>query len=492
MFSIFRKYRETQAVLLALDKSQAIIEFQTDGTIITANRNFLDAIGYTLAEIRGKHHSMFVEPAYRDSQDYAEFWRKLRSGEFQRAQFKRIGKNGREIWLEASYNPVLGSDGAPFKVVKYATDVTKLKTEYADLLGKVNAVNRSQAVIEFEMDGTILTANQTFLKAMGYTLPEIQGKHHRIFLEPAYRDSQDYKDFLAKLNRGEYQEGQFKRLGKGGREVWIQGAYNPTFDLNGKPFKIVKFATDITQQVTLLANLKTLIDENFAELENGVHHSNSQVTSVTSAVAETSNDVQTVAASAEELSASINEISGSMSRSQTATDSAFAQVTAAGQSTRRLADAATAMGGIISLIQNIAGQINLLALNATIESARAGDAGKGFAVVANEVKNLASQAAKATEQISQEIENVQSISGEVVSALGTINTSIDVVRGHVATTASAVEEQSAVTKNLSSTMQRTATSVDGIARNISGIAATIQQAGTTVTKTKEAAQVLAR
>jgi methyl-accepting chemotaxis protein len=482
---------EASAKLMALDKSQAIIEFQMDGTIITANSNFLNAMGYQLSEVQGKNHSMFIEPAFRDSPEYAEFWAKLRRGEFQRAQFKRIGKGGKEVWIEATYNPISNSSGQPFKVVKYATDVTAAKMEYADLLGKVNAITKTQAVIEFNLDGTIITANQNFLDAMGYSLTEIQGKHHSMFVEPSHRGRRDYTEFWEKLRHGEFQAGQYKRLGKSGKEVWIEGSYNPILDLNGKPFKVVKFATDVTRQIAMLADLKKLIDVNFSEIDNAIHLSNNQTNTATSAATETSSNVQTVAASSEELAASIVEISNSMTQSQAATDRAFDQVVRAGQSTQRLTNAAVSMGGIVGLIQNIAGQINLLALNATIESARAGEAGKGFAVVANEVKNLANQAAKATGQISKEIEGVQSISSEVVLSLDGIRQSIDTVREYVAATASAVEEQSAVTRDMSSNMQNASMAVDTISCNITGIAAAIQQAGAAVSKTKEAAQILA-
>ena len=247
--------QEALAMLRALDKSQAVIEFKLDGTIVTANQNFLDAMGYRLEEIQGKHHSMFAEPAFAASAEYRDFWAKLNRGEFQAAQYKRIGKGGKEVWIEASYNPILGSDGKPFKVVKYATDVTAEKTQFADLSGQVNAIKRSQAVIEFKLDGTIVAANQNFLDAMGYTLAEIEGKHHSMFAEPAFAASPEYREFWAKLNRGEFQAAQYKRIGKGGKEVWIEASYNPILDMNGKPFKVVKYAIDVTKQKMEFADL---------------------------------------------------------------------------------------------------------------------------------------------------------------------------------------------------------------------------------------------
>jgi methyl-accepting chemotaxis protein len=246
-----------QGQLAAIGKSQATIEFKMDGTILTANDNFLGAVGYSLDEIKGRHHSMFVDENYRHSSDYRELWAKLNRGEYQAGEFRRIGKGGKEIWIQASYNPIMDLNGRPFKVVKYATDVTAQKLANADYQGQLAAIDKSQATIEFKMDGTIVTANDNFLNTVGYTLNEVKGRHHGIFVEEAYRNSSDYREFWAKLNRGEYQVAEFKRIGKGGKEVWIQASYNPIMDLNGKPFKVVKYATDITQQKSALATMQT-------------------------------------------------------------------------------------------------------------------------------------------------------------------------------------------------------------------------------------------
>jgi PAS domain S-box-containing protein len=236
------------AQIAAVGKSQAVIEFEMDGTVIAANDNFLKTLGYTMDEIKGRHHSMFVDEAYRQSGEYREFWAKLNRGEYQAAEYKRIGKGGKEVWIQASYNPIFGPDGKPFKVVKFATDVTEQKLISADYAGQIAAASKSQAVIQFKMDGTVITANDNFLKTLGYTLEEIQGRHHSMFVDESFRQSSDYREFWAKLNRGEYQAAEYKRIGKGGKEVWIQASYNPIFDLNGKPFKVVKFAIDVTGQ----------------------------------------------------------------------------------------------------------------------------------------------------------------------------------------------------------------------------------------------------
>ena len=247
-----QKFADYAGQVAAINKSQAVIAFNLDGTVIDANENFLKALGYTLEEVRGKHHSLFVDEAYKQSYEYKEFWAKLNRGEYQAAEYKRIGKGGREVWIQASYNPILDASGKPFKVVKYATDVTRQKLTNVDYQGQIAAIKKALAVIEFNMDGTVITANENFLKALGYTLDEIKDKHHSMFVDEAFRQSFEYKEFWAKLNRGEYQAAEYKRIGKGGKEVWIQASYNPILDLNGKPCKVVKYATDITAQKNAL------------------------------------------------------------------------------------------------------------------------------------------------------------------------------------------------------------------------------------------------
>jgi methyl-accepting chemotaxis protein len=245
--------------LAAIDKAQAVIEFSLDGRILTANDNFLSTLGYTLDEIKGQHHSMFVAPSHRDTLEYRLFWEKLGRGEYDAGQYKRIGKGGKEIWIQASYNPIFDTSGKPFKVVKYATDITAQKLQQADFEGQLAAISKAQAVIEFSTDGKILHANDNFLKTVGYTLDEIRGQHHSMFAEPEYRASAEYRLFWEKLGRGEYDSGQYKRLGRGGKEVWIQASYNPIFDMNGKPFKVVKYATDITERVRAAEALAAVV-----------------------------------------------------------------------------------------------------------------------------------------------------------------------------------------------------------------------------------------
>lgn len=423
---------EDAGQIAAIGRSQAVIRFKLDGTIDTANPNFLEVLGYTLDEIKGKHHSMFVTPADRDSAAYREFWAKLNRGEYQAGEYKRIGKGGKEVWILATYNPIVDEKGRPFGIVKFATGVTSQKLKTADSDGQIAAIQKSQAVIEFKMDGTIVAANPNFLNAVGYSLPEIQGRHHSMFVMPSERDTEAYRAFWKRLNEGQYQAGEYKRIGKGGKEIWIEASYNPILDLNGKPYKVVKYASDVTESA--LTRMR-------AERARSLIHS--------------------VAAGSEQMTASIREISETMSKSRETTSQAVAQTNSAAEQADRLSLAAQAMGGIVDLIGSITGQINLLALNATIESARAGEAGRGFAVVAGEVKSLAGQAKQATDKITSEITTLNDISHQVVGALGGIKDAIEHVNEYVASTAAAVEEQSVVTDDMSHNMQKAAAELAG-------------------------------
>ena len=426
---------EDRGKIAAIERSQAVIEFNLDGTIVSANQLFLNALGYTLEEIRGQHHSMFVEPADRNSAAYAEFWASLKRGEYQAAEYKRVGKGGKEIWILATYNPIFDEDGKPIKVIKFASDVTEQKLRTANFSGQIEAIGKSQAVIEFNLDGIVLNANENFLGVMGYALSEIQGKHHSMFVPPEERGDAAYTAFWAALQRGEYQTAEYQRVGKNGKQVWIQASYNPILDLNGAPYKVVKYASDVTAQV--IARMKS-------ERVRGM--------------------MESVAAGAEELNASVREITEAMMKSRDTAMSAVGKVDVADGQAQRLAAAAQAMSGIVELIGNITGQINLLALNATIESARAGEAGRGFAVVASEVKNLATQAKQATDRISNEISSLNGISGDVVDALNAIKHEIQNVSEYVTATAAAVEQQSVVTNEMSSSMQRAAEEAASIGR----------------------------
>ena len=406
--------------LAALDKSQALIEFEPDGTIVTANGNFLGVMGYALSEVQGRHHSMFLEPAYAASADYKEFWGKLTRGEFQRALFKRIGKGGSEVWIEASYNPLIGKGGKVYRIVKMASDVTDRHNESADARGQIAAISRSQAVIEFSLDGMVLTANQNFCNALGYHIDEIKGQHHRMFVRPQDVASPEYAEFWRSLARGEFQAAEYLRIGKNGREVWIQASYNPIYDGNGRPYKVVKYATDITARkaavnelshvLGMLAdgNLTCHIDgrfpgeleqvrvafnetvDRFSTIVHELRQTSSSLRAATGEILAGANDLAErttrQAAAVEETSAAVEQLSQAVGanakRADTARNTARsvsdgAKVAGevmgqANQAMDAVTTQASKISNIIGLIDDIAFQTNLLALNASVEAARAG------------------------------------------------------------------------------------------------------------------------
>jgi methyl-accepting chemotaxis protein len=480
--------------LAALDRSQAVIEFDLDGIIIDANANFLKAMGYRLEEIKGKHHRMFVEPAYAESAEYREFWERLRKGEFQAAAYKRLGKGGKSVWIQASYNPIVGRNGKPYKVVKFAADITADKLRDADYEGQIHAIQKSQAVIAFALDGTIITANDNFLKTLGYTLDEIKGKHHSMFVLPDYRGSHEYRQFWEALRRGEYQSAEFQRVGKGGRPVWIQASYNPINDADGRPCKVVKFATDVTEQVQMRhkrAEIQRSIDADIGRITEAIAATNEQASAAAAASTQTSSNMQAVASGAEELAASVGEISRQASSALAISQKAVDQANQTNAIVSGLAMAAQKIGDVVKLINSIADQTNLLALNATIEAARAGEAGRGFAVVASEVKSLATQTSKATEEISGQITEVQNATSSAVGVIETISQTIAKVNEISSAIAAAVEEQASVTQNMSSNMHVAAKGVADISQNVNEIAGAARSVDTATRKVKEASRALA-
>jgi methyl-accepting chemotaxis protein len=476
------KSMAADAKLDVISQSQAMIEFDLKGHILTANANFLKTTGYELNEIIGKHHSMFTSDQVRNSREYQEFWRELGEGKRQSGEFKRVAKGNREIWIKGSYSPLYDIDNKPYRVVKYALDITEEKMKMADYSGQIAAISASQAVIEFAMDGTILTANDNFLKTMGYERNEIIGRHHSMFADEAYRKSIDYRLFWEKLGRGEYDANQYLRLGKGGKQVWIQASYNPIRDDEGKPFKVVKYATDITEQVnrmnvvqelaeaaTQLAAASEELNASSTQMVQNSAQTNAQANSAAKSADDVSKGVLLVSTNTEQLQVAIKEISKNASEASTMTNMTKQEAHATNLTIQKLGESSKEIGNVIKVISSIAQQTNLLALNATIEAARAGDAGRGFAVVANEVKELAKQTARATEEITNKIGAIQGDSADAVKAILKIGSSIEKLNGISISIAASVEEQSATSEEVARVVRDSSVGVKGIAGNIKSV-----------------------
>lgn len=465
-------------VIAAVDKSQAVITFDTRGYILSANQNFLSTMGYELAEILGQHHRMFVDEEYAQTTDYKDFWQKLARGQFQSDRFQRCAKGGRQVWIRATYNPIFDAHGTVTKVVKFATDITDNVKQNAMFEGQIKAIHKTMAVISFEVDGTIIEANENFLTAVGYSLDEIVGQHHQMFVEASYAKSQEYRQFWNDLAAGNPKSDEYCRKNKAGEDVWIQASYNPVFGPDGAIMRVVKFATDITANVKRRQKRVSVgekVDQNLSEILTSISAMNMELASIVSASQQTYSTVESVAAAAEEFEASNREIAHSIEASNTEAHMAKGKTGSIEKSATTLNESALAMGSVIGVISDIASQINLLALNATIESARAGEAGRGFAVVANEVKNLANQVAEATEQISEQIQSMQSVSDNVVHNLMDITTSIDNVERGISEISSAVTQQLSTTNEVTRNMQMAAKSVSDTNENISAIAKRVEQ-----------------
>ena len=525
-------HAELAAQVAALHRVQAVIEFDLDGTILQANDNFLQAVGYRLDEIQGRHHSLFVDPDQASGTEYRDFWARLGRGEFDAGQYRRLGKGGREIWIQASYNPVLDPQGRPFKVVKFATDITAQKLQAADSAGQLAAIDKSQAVIEFSLDGHILSANANFLAATGYSLEEVRGQHHALFVEPELRGSAEYRRFWEKLGRGEYDAGQYRRLGKGGREIWIQASYNPILDGNGRPSKVVKYATDITAQVhenqamqhavaqtrEVVAAAKqgdltrtvAIADKSgpIAELCDGV---NALVEAMAGIIGQIKFAADTIAIGATEIAqgnsdlsqrteqqaASLEETAVSMKGladtvQRTATNARQASQLAGGAaevaarggsvvhevvetmalinaSSRRIVD-------IIGVIDGIAFQTNILALNAAVEAARAGEHGRGFAVVATEIRELSQRSASAAKEIKQLIDASVANVGAGTAQVESAGRTMDEIVVNVRRVSDLVTEISSASQQQSDDIQQMNHAVDLIDQGTQQNAALVEEA----------------
>ena len=514
---------DAQRTLNALGRSFAVIEFRPDGTIISANETFCSAMKCTVDQLKGKHHRIFVDPAYAKTSKYQDFWRRLGAGQFDSGEYKRFRPDGQEMWLRASYSPVMGANGKVYKVIKLALDITAEKLKAAEDVSTIAAIDRSQAKIEFELDGTIIDANENFLKTVGYSRAEIVGAKHRMFVDDAYAASNEYREFWDKLRAGQFQAGDFRRVGKGGREVWIQASYNPIFDADGKVTKVVKFATDLSKHMhdiglvggalsklaagdlcarvtdPLMPSLDKLRSD-FNATAEALHEAMSTVASATSAIHAGSDEISVAsddlsrrteqqAATLEQTAAALDEVTATVTKTASGAKHANEVMSHTRQKTEQsgevVRNAVAAMGEIekssrliaqiIGVIDEIAFQTNLLALNAGVEAARAGDAGKGFAVVASEVRALAQRSADAAKEIKGLINASTGLVQKGVSLIGETGSALKDIQSQVAEVDTLVSEISASTQEQASGLAQVNTAVNQMDQVVQQNAAMVEQ-----------------
>ena len=465
----------------ALGRVMAVIEFDLDGKVLAANPNFYAVTGYSPDEVQGRHHSMFVDPEDAKSPDYQEFWARLRRGEPDQGQYRRRGKGGRRIWIEASYNPILDAAGKPCRIVKYASDITARKQADLDFGNQLSAIEAALAVIEFDLDGTILDANANFLAATGYALEEIRGKHHRIFVHPDEQRGAEYAGFWARLAAGVADQGRYRRLDKSGHDLWLQASYTPILGEDGKPYKVVKYAMDITAFLQKVMGEVHGLAGQIAQATREISSGNSDLAARTEQQAAA---LEETAATMEEMSSTVKQNADSARQASDLMQATSGIAVAGGEAVERVVGTMHAIqqqsrkvADIIGIIDGIAFQTNILALNAAVEAARAGEQGRGFAVVASEVRSLAQRSATAAKEIKQlisetvaEVSRGDSLVGEAgrtirstVESFARVATLMGEISSATAEQASAIQQVAAVVTQLDQATQSNAALVEEVA-----------------------------
>ncbi|MCF5912509.1 methyl-accepting chemotaxis protein [Aeromonas veronii] len=408
---------EQQGFFDAVHGSVATITFTPDGTVLAANDLFLNVVGFSAPEVIGQHHRIFCDKLYAQSSDYQQFWADLKQGRSRTGVFQRFNKRGEVIWLEATYFPVK-LRGVVTKVIKIAADITEHHLQLLSQQAVVTALDRSLAVIEFTPGGDVIAANGNFLHTMGYTLAQVQGKHHRIFCDDQfYRDQPHFWD---ELGRGQFKSGLFCRQNSHGSKVWLEATYNPILDDNRRVVKVIKFASDITERINksdAVREAAMLAHDAARETLNCAERGAGLLSSV----------VDTSSLIASQLTHSIGLIN-------------------------QLNEQSRSIEAIVSTISSIADQTNLLALNAAIEAARAGEQGRGFAVVADEVRQLAARTSLSTDEIAKVVQNNRELTAKVTSEMSDVASSAELGKQQVGEVNEVMSDIRREANNVSSTV----------------------------------------